>query len=177
MAKVIYRLWEDDNKDTMILPGSLPLFDGGSRNELTYHLSAGWDPVIEGDIDGERAETTELENKEPRFGAVQAARRVARTLFLGSAPSSAVQKSNARGLDRPRVIIGVYATRSIVFGLFRRPQSPIGSFCIISTVLATKRKRSRDSGSIHGQISDARWKTARDASKTKMKCVANWPKY
>ena len=106
MAKVIYRLWEDDNKDTMILPSSLPLYDGGSRNELTYHLSAGWDPVIERDIDGERAETTELENKEPRFGAVQAARRVARTLFLGSAPSSAVQTSNARGLDRSRVLLG-----------------------------------------------------------------------
>ena len=25
MAKVIYRLWKDDNKDLMILPGSLPL--------------------------------------------------------------------------------------------------------------------------------------------------------
>ncbi len=28
MAKVIYRLWKDDNKDLMILPGSLPLYDG-----------------------------------------------------------------------------------------------------------------------------------------------------
>ena len=74
--------------------------------KLTYYLPAGWDPVIERDIDGERAETTELENKEPRFGAVQAARRVARTLFLGSAPSSIVQTSNTRGLDRPRVLLG-----------------------------------------------------------------------
>jgi hypothetical protein len=44
----------------MILPGSLPLADGDVRNEMTYLLSPGWDPVIEGDIDGERAETTEL---------------------------------------------------------------------------------------------------------------------
>ncbi len=87
MAKVIFRLWKDDNKDLMILPGSLPLYDGGARNELTYYLSAGWDPVIERDIDGERAEAAELENREPRFGQVNAARRVARTLFLGSAPS------------------------------------------------------------------------------------------
>ena len=28
MAKVIYRLWQDNNKDLMILPGSLPLYDG-----------------------------------------------------------------------------------------------------------------------------------------------------
>ena len=46
MAKVIYRLWKDDNKDLMILPGSLPLYDGDARNELTYYLPAGWDPVI-----------------------------------------------------------------------------------------------------------------------------------
>ena len=30
MAKVIYRLWQDDNKDLMILPGSMPLHDGSS---------------------------------------------------------------------------------------------------------------------------------------------------
>ena len=106
MAKVIYRLWKDDNKDLMILPGSLPLYDGSSRNELTYYLPAGWDAVLEKDIDGERAETTELENKEPRFGAVNAARRVARTIFLGSAPSSVATKSGIRGLDRARVLLG-----------------------------------------------------------------------
>lgn len=106
MAKVIFRLWKDDNKDLMILPCSLPLQDGGTRNELTYYLSAGWDPVIERDIDGDRAETTELENREPRFGQVNAARRVARTLFLGSAPSSVATKPGIRGLDRARVLLG-----------------------------------------------------------------------
>jgi predicted AAA+ superfamily ATPase len=106
MAKAIYRLWKDDNKDLMILPGSLPLYDGGSRNELTYYLPAGWDPVLEKDIDGDRAETTELENKEPRFGAINAARRVARTIFFGSAPSSVATKPGIRGLDRARILLG-----------------------------------------------------------------------
>lgn len=106
MAQVIYRLWKDDNKDLMIMPGSLPLYDGRSRNELTYYLPAGWDAVLDRDIDGESAETTELETKEPRFGSVNAARRVARTLFLGSAPSSMVAKAGTRGLDRARVLLG-----------------------------------------------------------------------
>lgn len=106
MAKVISRLWKADNKDFLILPGSLPLFDSDVRNEMTYLLPPGWDPVIEKDIDGDRAETTELEGKEPRFGQVNAARRVARTLFLGSAPSSVVTKPGIRGLDRGRVLLG-----------------------------------------------------------------------
>jgi hypothetical protein len=108
MAKVIFRLWQDNNKDLMILPGSLPLYDGSSRNELVYYLGQGWDPVIDRDIDGERSETTELESKEPRFGSVQAARRVARTIFLGSAPSSVTTKPGIRGLDRAQVLLGCF---------------------------------------------------------------------
>jgi predicted AAA+ superfamily ATPase len=106
MAMVIYRLWKDDNKDLMIMPGTLPLHDGSSRNELTYYLPAGWDAVIERDIDGDRSETIELENKEPRFGQVGAARRVARTIFLGTAPASVATKGGTRGMDRGRVVLG-----------------------------------------------------------------------
>jgi uncharacterized protein len=106
MAKAIYRLWQDNNNDLMILPGSLPLYDGSARNELIYYLGAGWDAVMDRDIDGERAETTLLEAKEPRFGSVQAARRVARTVFLNSAPSSVSAKPGTRGIERGRVLLG-----------------------------------------------------------------------
>lgn len=106
MAKVIYRLWQNDNKDLVILPGSIPLASGDVRNEMTYLLPPGWDPVIEGDIDGDRAETTELESQEPRFGQMNAARRVARTIFLGTAPASVATKPGTRGLDRGRILLG-----------------------------------------------------------------------
>jgi hypothetical protein len=106
MAHVIFRLWDAQNQDLVILPGSLPLADGRTRNELTSYLAPGWDPVIERDIDGDRAETGELERKEPRFGAVNAAHRVARTIFLGSAPSSGGAQKGLRGVDRGRVLLG-----------------------------------------------------------------------
>ncbi|MBI2569490.1 MAG: ATP-binding protein [Candidatus Schekmanbacteria bacterium] len=106
MAKVISRLWKANNQDLMIMPGSLPLSDTDVRNEMTYLLPPGWDPVIEGDIDGERAETTDLEAREARLGQVNAARRVARTLFLGTAPSSVSTRPGIRGLDRARVLLG-----------------------------------------------------------------------
>jgi hypothetical protein len=106
MAKVIYRLWQDNNNDLMVLPGSLPLYDGSARNELIYHLGPGWDAVLDKDIDGDKAETTLLETRETRFGSVQAARRVARTVFLGSAPSSVSTSPGIRGIDRGRVLLG-----------------------------------------------------------------------
>lgn len=104
MAKVIHRLWKDNDKDPLIMPGSFPLADAETRNEMIYYLPQGWDPVVERDIDGERAETTELE-QDTRLGSVQACRRTARTIFLGSAPST--QSQVVRGIEAERVALGV----------------------------------------------------------------------
>lgn len=105
MAKVIYRLWKDNDKDPLIMPGSFPLADADTRNEVIYYLPQGWDPVVERDVDGERAETTEIENRDTRLGSVQACRRSARAIFLGSAPSTANQM--VRGIELERVALGV----------------------------------------------------------------------
>lgn len=104
MAKVIHRLWKDGNNDLMIMPGSLPLYDADVRNETIYYLPQGWDPVLEGDIDGDRAESTEIENREPLLGSIQACRRAARTIFFGSAPST--QSQAVRGIELERIILG-----------------------------------------------------------------------
>lgn len=105
MAKVIHRLWKDNDKDPLIMPGSFPLADADTRNEVIYYLPQGWDPVVERDVDGERAETTEIENRDTRLGSVQACRRSARAIFLGSAPSTANQM--VRGIELERVALGV----------------------------------------------------------------------
>ena len=105
MAKVIHRLWKDNDKDPLIMPGSFPLHDADTRNEVIYYLPQGWDPVVERDVDGERAETTEIENRDTRLGSVQACRRSARAIFLGSAPSTANQM--VRGIELERVALGV----------------------------------------------------------------------
>lgn len=116
MAKVIHRLWKDGNNDPLIMPGSLPLYDADVRNEVIYYLPQGWDPVLERDVDGERAETTEIENKDTRFGSVQACRRAARAVFLGSAPSTTNQL--VRGLELDRVMLGVVQPGQQI-GLFK----------------------------------------------------------
>lgn len=104
MARVIHRLWQSDNKDLLIMPGNLPLYDGAVRTELTTYLQTGWDAVLEQDVDGERSEPARIDQAEPRFGAVQACRRVTRTIFLGSAPSGSNEL--ARGLETSRVLLG-----------------------------------------------------------------------
>ncbi|WP_308388539.1 DUF499 domain-containing protein [Acidithiobacillus sp. AMEEHan] len=116
MAKVIHRLWRDGNNDPLIMPGSFPLMDVDTLNELLYYLPQGWTPVIERDVDGERSETWEIENNDTRFGSVQACRRAARAIFLGSAPSTSNQ--GVRGLELERVILGVAQPRQQP-GLFR----------------------------------------------------------
>jgi len=105
MAKVIHRLWRDNDQSPLIQPGSFPLADSETRNDLIYYLPPGWDPVVERDVDGERAETTEIENRDTRLGAVQACRRAARTIFLGSAPTTASQM--VRGIELERIVLGV----------------------------------------------------------------------
>ncbi len=108
MAKVIHRLWTSGNNDLMIQPGSLPLFDSDTRNEAIYYLPQGWDPVLERDIDGERAATTELDNARPLFGAIHACRRIARSVFLGSAPDAGAVggAKHHRGIELERVLLG-----------------------------------------------------------------------
>ena len=103
MAKVIHRLWKDQNHDLLIMPGSLPLYDADVRNESIYYLPQGWDPVLERDIDGERSETAQIES-DTRFGAVGAAKRAARTIFLGSAPTTTNQMT--RGIEEADVLLG-----------------------------------------------------------------------
>lgn len=104
MAKVIHRLWTDNNQDLLIQPGNVPLYDPDVRNEAIYYLPQGWDPVLEGDIDGNRAEAADIEKMDSRFGSVQACRRVTRSIFLGSAPCNSGQR--ARGIQENRIVLG-----------------------------------------------------------------------
>ncbi|HOJ05690.1 MAG TPA: DUF499 domain-containing protein [Bacteroidota bacterium] len=104
MALIIHRMWKDGNTDALIMPGGLPLTDPGVRNKAIDHLPQGWDPVIDQDIDGEHSRPAWIESQEARFGQVQAARRVARTIFLGSAPSAGNRAT--KGLELPDILLG-----------------------------------------------------------------------
>ena len=104
MAIVIHRLWNSNDKDPLIMPGCLPLDDAVVRNKSIHYLPNGWEPVIEREIDGPRSAAFDIDGHDTRFGSVQAARRVARTIFLGSAPSNAAQ--SVRGIRVDDILLG-----------------------------------------------------------------------
>ena len=103
MAKVIHALWERDDKNPLILPSTLPLDDPDVQWELTRYLDDNWVPVIEQDIDGPNALPLELDRENPHLGRYSATRRVARTIFLGSAPLTGAAN---RGLDERHIKLG-----------------------------------------------------------------------
>ncbi len=104
MAIVIHHLWNTDNRDALIMPGTLPLDDSNVRTKSIHYLPQGWEPVIEREIDGSHSVPFEIDGHDTRFGSVQAARRTTRTVFLGSAPVAANQA--VRGIQAERILLG-----------------------------------------------------------------------
>lgn len=103
MAAVIHRLWEQGDTHPLILPSTIPIDDAAIKFELTRYLPDNWTPIIEKDVDGPDALPLALDNAVPNLGKVAACRRVARTIYLGSAPLTDVAN---RGLEDRRVKLG-----------------------------------------------------------------------
>jgi uncharacterized protein len=104
MAAAIHTLWTRGDRSLLILPGTLPLDATPVRNELLRYLPDTWTAVFDVDIDGAESRTLKLDNDVPFLGLYGASRRVARTVFIGSAPSVTAQR--VRGLEEVRISLG-----------------------------------------------------------------------
>jgi predicted AAA+ superfamily ATPase len=89
MAAVIHSLWEKGDKNPLILPANISIDDPRVQFELTRYLSDNWTPIIEKDVDGPSSLPLRLDGEQPNLGKFSACRRVARTIYLGSAPMAA----------------------------------------------------------------------------------------
>jgi len=103
MAAVTHSLWRQGDRSPLILPSSIPIDDPRVRAELTRYLPDNWDPIIEVDVDGPNSLPARLDSEQPNLGRFSACRRVARTIFLGSAPT---YKAANRGLEDRRIKLG-----------------------------------------------------------------------
>lgn len=107
MAAVIHELWMANDASAMIMPGSIPLGKPVIRDELIRYLPAQdtWNSVVDSEIDGKNSEPYRIDEGTSRFGNKMAARRMSRTIMLGSAPSNRAQ--NIRGIEASRIRLGV----------------------------------------------------------------------
>ena len=103
MAAVIHSLWEKGDKTPLILPANVSIDDPRVQFELTRYLSDNWPPVIEKDVDGPNSLPLRLDGEIPNLGKFSACRRVARTIYLGSAPTTTAAHC---GLEDRRVKLG-----------------------------------------------------------------------
>jgi predicted AAA+ superfamily ATPase len=103
MAAVIHSLWEKGDRNPLILPASIPIDDSRVQFELTRYLSDNWTPILEKDVDGPNSLPLRLDGEVPNLGKFAACRRVARTIYLGSAPTS---DAAHRGIEDRRVKLG-----------------------------------------------------------------------
>lgn len=103
MASVIHSLWERGDSSPLILPSTIPIDDPRVRSELTRYLPDNWDPIIGKDVDGPQSLPMRVDGDNPNLGKFSAARRVARTLYLGSAPTTMAPQ---KGVEDRRVKLG-----------------------------------------------------------------------
>jgi predicted AAA+ superfamily ATPase len=103
MASVIHALWEQGDKSPLIQPAHVPLLDQRVISEIIHFLPDGWESVIEKDVDGESSLPLKLDREKPNLGRHSACRRVARTLFLASAPTPGAAN---RGVEDRRIKLG-----------------------------------------------------------------------
>jgi hypothetical protein len=103
MAAVIHELWAREDAGLLIMPASIPVYAPLVQAELTRYLDEGWTPVIEADVDGPNALPQQLDLENPNLKRFSATRRVARTIYMGSAPT--LDQTNC-GIDDSSIKLG-----------------------------------------------------------------------
>ena len=103
MAAVIHSLWERGDRNPLILPANIAIDDPRVQFELTRYLAENWVPVLEKDVDGPSSLPLRLDGEVPNLGKFAASRRVARAIYLGSAPTADAAQ---RGIEDRRVKLG-----------------------------------------------------------------------
>lgn len=104
MAIIIHRLWNSNDQEPLIMPASIPWEDTNVRNKSSQYLPHGWDPIIEKEVDGLGSAPARIDGNDTRFGSIFATTRATRTIFLGSAPSTASQ--GVRGISVEHILLG-----------------------------------------------------------------------
>lgn len=104
MSAVVHELWRSGDSSPIILSGSIPLDESRVNQVLTQYLEDSWKPIIDADIDGESSVSNRIDKDRPNLGQRHITRRIARAIFLGSAPRL---RSTRKGIEKQYLWLGV----------------------------------------------------------------------
>ena len=104
MAQAVHELWMNNDPSVMIMPGSIAVGSDRVEPELLHYLDPSWQSIIAGDVDGGSSIPYEIDQSSPNLNRYSATRRIARAIFMGTAP---IHQQENRGLDIKQVNRGV----------------------------------------------------------------------
>lgn len=115
MAQAIHELWMSGDPSVMIMPGSVAVSSLRVEPELLHYLDVTWQSIIAGDVDGTASTPYKIDQSAPNLNRYSATRRVARAIFMGTAPTHQQQNT---GLDDKQINLGVVqpGERPAIFG-------------------------------------------------------------
>jgi len=115
MAQAIHELWMNGDPSVMIMPGSVAVISPRVEPELLHYLDVSWQSIIAGDVDGSASTPYKIDQSAPNLNRYSATRRVARAIFIGTAPTHQQQNT---GLDDKQINLGVVqpGERPAIFG-------------------------------------------------------------
>lgn len=124
MSSIVHALWVDNDNSAMILPGNVPLHDASVSQSMAQYLSDAWKPLLDSEIDSANSASMKIDTEKPALGQRNLTRRIARTIFIGSAPTLG---SHHKGLEEPNLFLGVAV-----------PGDVLGNFSLATDLLAQR---------------------------------------
>ncbi len=104
MAQAVHELWMKGDPSVMIMPGNIAVDSDRVGPELLRYLDVNWQAIIAGDVEGGGSIPYKIDQSTPNLNRYSATRRVARAIFMGTAP---VHSQENKGLDDKQINLGV----------------------------------------------------------------------
>ena len=104
MATLIHELWMNSDPSLIIMPGSVAVAADRFQPEILNFLQKEWGPIISGDVDGDGSTPFKIDQAAPNLGQISATRRIARAVFMATAP---LEGSQNQGVETKKAILGV----------------------------------------------------------------------
>ena len=96
MAQLTHELWMRTDNSVMIMPACVPLDSNRVEPELMRYLGDNWRAIISKDVDGDGSVPHQVDSDTPNLNRCAATRRVARAIFMATAP---LHKEKNRGIN------------------------------------------------------------------------------